>query len=260
MYGRGNVSIGPPITPPIIKNLMIANAVVFVAQGFVPWINEVGAASPAAFWLGSYIWQPFTYMWLHGGLMHIGFNMLALWMFGSQLAMTWGEKRFLRYYLFCGVGAGFVIVSLPWLPVLGGWSVPGDSLTIPTVGASGAVMGVLLAFAFTWPDRTVMLLFPPIPLKAIWLIPLIFVMDLMGPRAASISHIGHLGGVVVGWIYLVREGRTPGAPTLDSLVHKFKRYRMRQKLRMVHDKERREQKERWQRRNDENDDDRPRYH
>ena len=135
----------------------------------------------------------------------------------------------------------------------------GDSLTIPTVGASGAVMGVLLAYSFSWPDRTIMLLFPPIPLKAIWLIPLIFVMDIAGPQAATISHAGHLGGAVVGWIYLVREGRTPGAPTLDTLKHRYKRYRMRQKLRMVHDRERREQQDRWRDR-DNDDNEPPRFH
>ena len=258
MYGRGNVSIGPPITPPIIKNLIIANAVVFLAQGLFPWINLYGAATPADFWVHGFIWQAFTYMWLHGGLWHIAFNMLALWMFGSQLALTWGEQRFLRYYLVCGVGAGLVIVTLPYLPWLAGWSIPGDSLVIPTVGASGAVMGVLLAFSFTWPDRTIMLIFPPIPLKAIWLIPLLFFMEFAGPAAATISHAGHLGGVVVGWIYLVREGRTPGAPTIQSLKHRYQRYRMRHKIRMVHDKERREQKKRWSERND--DDEPPRFH
>ena len=259
MYGRGNVSFGPPITPPIVKNLIIANVGIFVLQAFFPFIRDYGAASPYAVWIHGYVWQPFTYMWLHAGLWHIAFNMLALWMFGSQLAMTWGEERFLRYYLICGVGAGIVITTLPWLPVVGGWTVSGDSLLIPTVGASGAVMGVLLAFSFTWPERTVMLIFPPIPLKAIWLIPLIFVMDIAGPQAATISHAGHLGGAVVGWIYLVREGRTPGAPTLDTLKHRYKRYRMRQKLRMVHDRERREQQDRWRDR-DNDDNEPPRFH
>ena len=97
-------------------------------------------------------------------------------------------------------------------------------------------MGVLLAFSFTWPDRTIMLMFPPLPQKAIWLIPLLFVMEFAGPQAAAISHAGHLGGVVVGWIYLVREGRTPGAPTLENLKHRFQRYRMRNKLRVVQKK------------------------
>ena len=252
MHGRGNTSFGPPDIPPIVKNLIIANVVVFVAQQALPWLTQMGAATPYLVWREGFFWQPFTYMWLHGGFWHIAFNMFALWMFGSPLAIAWGEQRFIRYYLTCGVGAGFVIATLPWLPVIGGWTVPGDSLVIPTVGASGAVMGVLLAYSFTWPDRTIMLLFPPIPMKAIWLIPLLFIMEFSGPSAAAISHIGHLGGVVVGWIYLVREGRTPGAPTVDVLKHRYKRYRMRQKLRSVHDAEREEQRRRWK--NDRDDD------
>jgi hypothetical protein len=99
-------------------------------------------------------------------------------------------------------------------------------------------MGVLLAFSFTWPDRTIQLLFPPMPLKAIWLIPLLFFFELFSGRS-NVSHVGHLGGVVVGWIYLVREGRTPGAPNLRVLKLRYERYRMRKKLRAVHEEARR---------------------
>jgi membrane associated rhomboid family serine protease len=253
--GRGTSGFGPPVTPPIIKTLIIANAAVFFAQhlgdiGLL--IRGLGAVRPVDVWGHSYVWQPFTYMWLHanGSLMHIGFNMFSLWMFGSPIAAVWGEKRFLRYYIICGVGAGVLIATLPYLTMYAGWGTSPMELQIPTVGASGAVMGVLLAYSFTWPDRTIMLLFPPIPLKAIWLIPLLFFMEFStGP--GNISHVGHLGGVLVGWIYLVREGRTPGAPTLDNLKHRYRRYRMRQKLRAVHDDSRRERQRWWE--NDDND-------
>ncbi|MGH0035858.1 MAG: rhomboid family intramembrane serine protease [Myxococcota bacterium] len=230
MYGRGGyqMGFGPPVTPQVIKNLLIANVAVYVAQILTNhWITAVGAVVPAQVWSGQALWQPFTYMWLHGGLMHIAFNMFALWMFGSPLALTWGDQRFLKYYLVCGVGAGFVIATVPYLF---------DSPTmIPTLGASGAVMGVLLAYSFTWPDRTIMLMFPPIPIKAIWLIPLILVIEFgSDPHGTSnISHAGHLGGVLVGWIYLIREGRTPGALTLDTLKYRWRRYQMRRKLRSV---------------------------
>jgi rhomboid-like protein len=179
-------------------------------------------------------------MWLHspGSPLHIVFNMFALWMFGSQMALHWGDERFLRFYLICGVGAGVLIASVPFIPYIMGtgfWSDP----RIPTLGASGAVMGCLLAYSFTWPSRTIQLIFPPIPIKAIWLIPFIFFMELSsGP--GNVSHLGHLGGVVVGWIYLAREGRTPGVPTIDTLKLKWRRYQMRQKLRAVHEEERRD--------------------
>ena len=101
------MGIGPTVIPPIVKGLLIANAVVFVLQQMIG-LNGF-ALFPALVLQGGYLWQPFTYMWLHGGLGHIAMNMFVLWMFGSQLAMVWGAKRFLRYYLLCGVGAGFLI-------------------------------------------------------------------------------------------------------------------------------------------------------
>jgi len=116
-------------------------------------------------------------------------------------------------------------------------------------------MGVLLAYSFIWPDRTIMLLFPPIPMKAIYLIPLIFVLEWMSSGSSNVSHVGHLAGVLIGWIYLVNEGRTPGAPTLQSLLLKWRRYRMRQKIRAVHHEDRRD-RQRWQK--DRKDDDDPR--
>jgi len=242
------MSFGPPQTPEIIKNLMIANGAVFIAQVLGPSIGfdvtRFGVVQPAAVWEDFQLWRVFTYMWLHSptSFLHIAFNMFALWMFGSSLALLWGEQRFLRYYLTCGVGAGFLIASIP---VLLGWmGLASESEYFGfTLGASGAVMGVLLAYSFTWPDRTIMLLFPPIPMKAIYLIPLIFLMEWIS-SAQNVSHIGHLAGVLVGWIYLVNEGRTPGAPTPQSLLLKWRRYRMRQKIRAVHREDRRD-RDRW---------------
>lgn len=250
MYGRGGAqfSFGPPQTPEIIKNLLIANGVVFIAQLIGPRlgfdVTGFGVVQPAAVWGDFQIWRIFTYMWLHSptSIMHIAFNMLSLWMFGSSLALVWGEERFLRYYLVCGTGAGFMIASLPFL--LGMVGIPSSiaDLTGVTLGASGAVMGVLLAYSFTWPDRTIMLLFPPIPIRAIYLIPVLFVMEWMSSATSgghtNVSHTGHLAGVLVGWIYLLNEGRTPGAPTLNSFVLKWRRYRMRQKIKAVHKEDR----------------------
>ena len=254
MYGSGGnrMGIGPPVTPPVIMNIMIANGVVFLAQMATSdgrghdMVSAVGSVTPIEVWQGGEFWQPFTYMWLHStaSLTHILFNMFSLWMFGSTLAMYWGEQRFLRYYLTCGFGAGFLIATMPYLSNILGFPAP---IHIPTLGASGAVYGVLLAFSFTWPDRKIMLLFPPIPLKALWLIPLLFVMErFFGPP--NVSTIGHLGGVIVGWIYLLNEGMTPGAPTLQSLQHRWKRYQMRQRLRSVKMEEDRD-RERWRDKN-----------
>jgi membrane associated rhomboid family serine protease len=258
LNGRGGNSMGfgPPVTPQVIKNIMIANAVVFIAQTLMydgmslDPVATFGAVRPSDVWQRGMFWQPFTYMWLHStqSLTHVLFNMFSLWMFGSTLATYWGDQRFLRYYLTCGFGAGFLIATMPYLSIILGFPA---SIDTPTLGASGAVYGILLAFSFTWPERKIMLLFPPIPIKALWLIPLLFVMErLFGPP--NVSTIGHLGGVIVGWMYLLNEGQTPGAPTLQSLSHRWKRYQMRQKLRAVKNDEERDRK-RWR---DENRSDR----
>jgi membrane associated rhomboid family serine protease len=218
---------GPPVTPPIIKKLMLANVAVFVAQILIPNLTPAGVVGPERVWVEREIWRPFTYMWLHNISvmpLHLAMNMFMLWMFGSELALHWGDKRFLRYYLNCGFGAGILIATVPFLPGLAGWPPWTEELTKTTLGASGAVMGVLLAYSFTYPYSTIQLIFPPIPLRAIWLIPFVLVMDLM-TGSSNVSHLGHLGGVVVGWIYLVYEGKTPGAPTFETLKRRFQRFR-----------------------------------
>ena len=103
MHGRGQQTpgfgIGPPVTPPVVKNLLIALGVIFVAQHVIlgPGAVRVLSVQPLSVWQHGLLWQPFTYMWLHGGFWHIAFNMFALWMFGSPLAQTWGDQRFIRY-------------------------------------------------------------------------------------------------------------------------------------------------------------------
>jgi membrane associated rhomboid family serine protease len=250
VYGRGQrpvMSFGPPLTPPVIQYLIIANLAVFFAQFTVSGVNEYGAVRPYLVWHEGYVWQPFTYMWMHGSLGHILMNMFVLWMFGSQVALAWGPRKFLRFYLLCGVGAGFVIATWPYLIM----NLTPEALLIPTVGASGAIYGVLLAYSMIWPDRVIALLFPPITFRAIWLIPGMFLLTLLF-GGSGISHIGHLGGILVGWLYLRRKGEA-GAHILSfqHLKHRYKRYRMRQKLRAIHYEE-------WER-NRSKDNDR-RYH
>ena len=243
MYGRGyprggGVGFGPPVTPQIIKQLLIAHAVAFALQFLI--VRAPGgmpfSVVPAAVWQGGYLWQPFTYMWLHGGLFHIGMNMFVLWMFGSQVAMAWGTRRFLRYYLTCGIGAGWLIATYPYL--LSAVGVPSADLFIPTLGASGAVYGVMLAYSLIWPDRTIMLIFPPVAFRAIWLIPILFFFELYSGQS-NVSHVGHLGGVLVGWLYLRRSSEAAGLPrlSLERLKYRWRRYRMRQRLRAVQNEE-----------------------
>jgi membrane associated rhomboid family serine protease len=241
LYGRGysggggGLGFGPPVTPPVIKQILIANAVVYFAQ-IIGLVGMVFAASPIEFWKSGYLWQPFTYMWMHSpqSMFHIVGNMFTLWMFGSQVALVWGPQRFLRFYLICGVGAGLLIVSVPMLLLKLGGDSPAilSMVNAPTLGASGAVFGVLLAYSLTWPDRTIMLIFPPVAFRAIWLIPLLFLMEFQF-GAANVSHTGHLGGVLVGWLLLRSQGDAQGLPSLEQIRWRWRRWRMRRRLRAV---------------------------
>ncbi len=253
MYGRGQqpgMRIGPPVTPPVIKQILIANAVVFLAQQLSHEVTIYGSVIPIAFWQLGYLWQPITYMWLHADFWHIAMNMFMLWMFGSQVAMAWGPKRFLRFYLICGVGAGLIIATYPYLM----YSARPSAILLPTLGASGAVFGVLLAYSLTWPDRTIMLIFPPVAFRAIWLIPGLFLMTMLSSGGRNISHIGHLGGVIVAWFYLRRMGHAHPLFSMRQLKSRWKRHQMRKKLREI----RYEDFEAQRRERDEDDD--RRYH
>ncbi len=224
-YGY-RTSFGPSVTPQIIKNLMIANVAVFVAQLVIPPLTGLGVDIPERVWGHFEFWRPFTYMWLHniGGMpLHLLMNMFMLWMFGSEIAEHWGEKRFLRYYVTCGVGAGLLIATVPYLPGLAGWTPLTEELSKSTLGASGSVIGVVLAFSFTWPERRIQLIFPPVSFRAIWLIPLLLLME-FSTGSEEVSHVGHLGGLLVAWSYLVNEGKTPGTPTFETMKIRFHRW------------------------------------
>jgi membrane associated rhomboid family serine protease len=229
-YGSSGFGFGPAFTPPLIINLMIANAVVFVADlSLGHALSSIGAVNPRAVWQGGQLWQPFTYMWLHGNFLHLAFNMLTLWMFGSTLVMAWGPQRFLRFYLLCGVGAGLILAVFPYLLYPLGFH---GGIYHHTLGASGAIYGVLLAYSLTWPDRVIALIFPPVAFRAIWMIPIFFVMNLMS--GGNVSHLGHLGGVVVGWLYMRRHGGA-GIQQLSwaQVKHRFQRWRMRRRLKAI---------------------------
>jgi membrane associated rhomboid family serine protease len=223
----------------VVKAIIAVNCAVYLVQrldgsgAFTAWLS----LTPRAVWEYGAVWQIATYMWLHAteSVLHLVFNMFGLWMFGSQVAAAWGTARFLRFYLICGIGAGVLIAAWPGLMELFGVS---SNYRIPTLGASGAVYGVLLAFSLLWPDRTILLLFPPIPLKAIWFIPFLFFMEVIsGP--SNVSHVGHLGGVLVGFVALRAMGHG-GRIGLGQLRWRFRRWRMRRQLRAVRLEELRE--------------------
>jgi membrane associated rhomboid family serine protease len=215
---------GPGFVPDVIKWLIGINVAVFVAQSFTG-ITPLFAVESHAVWQRLEVWRLATYMWIHGGPWHLIVNMLTLWMFGSDVAAAWGTRRFLRYYLLSGIGAGGIIAV--WNGLLETIGMGGPSYTL---GASGAIYAVLLAYSLLWPDRTVMFIFPPIPIRALYFIPFLFVLDLIF-ATPGISHAGHLGGVVVGFLLLLGSG--DAGVTISQLQYRFRRWRMRNKLRAL---------------------------
>ncbi len=180
--------------PPVVMNLIIINCLALMATTIFPVIQlYLGLHTPQSDYFKLY--QVVTYMFLHGGLSHLFFNMFALWMFGRTLENVLGSKRFLIYYMACGVGAGLLQLSIGIL-----------SPYYLTVGASGAVFGLLLAFGVLFPNAVIMLLIPPIPIKAKWFVIIYGLMELMlGVRNSAgdnVAHFAHLGGMIWGFILL----------------------------------------------------------
>jgi membrane associated rhomboid family serine protease len=205
-------SWGGTLTP-AIRNIIIACTGVFLVQTllklFFPasatiWFqNEFGLVPLAVTHLFR-IWQPLTYLFLHDGILHILFNMLFLWMFGSDLERAWGTHRFYVYFFLTGIGAGLINVLVKTLLDPHG---TGLSVAIPTIGASGAIYGVLLAAAIMFPDRQIWLIpFPvqiPMKIYVAGAIAIEFFMTL-GTGGDNVSHVTHLGGALVGYLYLRR--------------------------------------------------------
>ena len=193
------LSYKPTLFTDAIKVLVTINFCIFVLQSiaraenlFFPLFGLV----PKLVWSELMIWQPFTYMFFHGGIWHVLINMFVLWMFGNELERLWGKKFFLNYYFTTGVGAGLVTMIF------------GLNSMTPIVGASGAVYGVLLAYGVIYPNRQVYL-YGLIPIKSIW-----FVIGVGGiaflssfNEMSQISHLTHLSGMIIGYLLLKKPVR-----------------------------------------------------
>jgi membrane associated rhomboid family serine protease len=181
---------------PGVKNLLLANIGVFILQMFAPGLDRVMieyfGLVPILALQHLFIWQFVTYMFLHGGLGHIFFNMFALWMFGVELERTWGTREFLKFYFLTGIAAGLSTAVFSW------------GSNIPTIGASGAIYGILAAYALFFPDRYVYL-YLLFPIKMKYLAIILGVLEFVAARnqaQSGIAHVAHLGGMVVGYFYL----------------------------------------------------------
>ncbi len=191
--------------PTITRNLLIINVIVFIAQLVVDAQSGYGMTYYGGlhFFLTDsfHIWQPFTYMFLHSDFMHIFFNMFALWMFGRTIELTFGAKRFLIYYLVCGIGAGVCqeLVQLCSLLFFNTLSVGA------TIGASGAIYAILLAFGMSYPNERIFIFPIPFPIKAKWFVMIYVVIELymaMGSSGDGVAHTAHLGGMLAGFLLI----------------------------------------------------------
>jgi membrane associated rhomboid family serine protease len=186
-------SFGYGLTP-IIKKLLIIMAAVFFLQTMVSGrITLYLGLVPVLVWKEYFLWQLFTYIFLHGGISHLLFNLLALWMFGGELENYWGSKKFTHYFFFCGIGAAVcTVVFTPFQH-------------IPVIGASGAIYGLLLAYGWLFPRRPIYVYFLlPIPAKYFVIIygVLEFFYFSRGGTGGGVAHLTHLGGLLFGLIYL----------------------------------------------------------
>lgn len=201
----------PENFPPVVKNLIIINAIFYLATGLLVkdpiYFNghEVGLIEILALWpINSELFKPyqvFTHMFTHASLGHIFFNMFNLWMFGRILENVWGPKRFLTFYFICGIAAAAVYLGQQYLT--GGFH--------PAVGASGAVMGVMVGFAYLFPNTELMLIFFPVPIKAKWIIIFMIGVDLfsgLGSASTGIAHWAHLGGAAAGFVLVYFWNKT----------------------------------------------------
>jgi membrane associated rhomboid family serine protease len=188
----------PPL-PPITKALMLACVAGFCLNLFIP-LGQWFALWPLA--SGNFMpWQVLSYAFLHGDTLHLFFNMLGLWMFGSELEQMWGSRRYWQFLLAAVLVAALTQLLITFLA----------GSPVPTVGASGALFGLLLAFGMLFPNRTIMPLFPPIPMKARNFVILFGGIELlMGVWGGSgIAHFAHLGGMLGGWL-MIRHWRRSG--------------------------------------------------
>jgi membrane associated rhomboid family serine protease len=179
---------------PLVRTLVIINVIVFVLQNFA---SQFAITEYLSLWpIGSEFFEPyqfFTYMFAHGSFSHIFFNMFALASFAPILEQYWGEKKFLFFYLATGIGAGVIYAAIHY------FLIPGNGIML---GASGALYGIMMAFGMIFPNLELMLLFPPIPIKAKYMVFVMGFITYLMDRSGTVAHLAHFGGAFVAFIII----------------------------------------------------------
>src|SRR5688500_14601338 len=199
-YGRPTAmsySFGPGPMTPAVKAIIFANIAMFVLSLFFQQqLNDYLGLIPQAVVERGWLWQVTTYMFLHAGPLHILFNMLGVWMFGTELERLWGTRAFAKYYAITGIGAGVVAIAASFLPV----GALQSTYASVTIGASGALYGILLVYALRWPERPILLILIPVPAK--YFVMIYGALALLSVGDPRVSAAAHLGGLLVGYLYL----------------------------------------------------------
>jgi membrane associated rhomboid family serine protease len=220
-------AFGPgPITP-AVKWIIWTNVAAFIAGLAFHQIQDYLGLVPQDVIERRWIWQPVTYMFLHAGFFHILFNMLGIWMFGVELERMWGTRFFLKYYAITGVGAAISTILVGLLP----YAPTAATYGAMTIGASGALYGLLVAYALYFPDRPIlMFLLFPVPAKFfVIIIGAISFLSATGAGSPAVAHVAHLGGIVFGYLYL-RGGRGGLTAEIKYRYLKWKMNRLRRKF------------------------------
>lgn len=226
-YGVSH-SFGPGPVTPAVKALLLVNIGVFLLELILSDLLVLLGLRPQSVLESGWVWQPVTYMFLHDprAFTHILFNMLGIWMFGVELERLWGTKFFVRYYFVTGIGAALTSIVVSLLP----FSFASEVYGATTVGASGALYGLLLAYGYYYPDRPIlMFLLFPIPAKYfVMIIGAISFLSAIG-GGSSVAHATHLGGLLVGYLYL-RSGRGGMMAEIKYRWVKWKMNRIRRRF------------------------------
>ena len=219
-------SFGPGPLTPAVKALLVANTVMFVATFVVSDLPRLLGLHPPTVITGFAIWQLVTYLFLHGSFFHILFNMLTLWMFGVELERMWGTKYFTQYYFIAGIGAGLTQVILGILP----FPFAESFYSSVTIGASGAIYGLLLAYAMYFPNRPIYMYFVfPVPARIF--VAILGAISLLSAMSGGggVAHTAHLGGIAAGYFYL-KSGRLHPISEIKYRFLKWRINRMRRKF------------------------------
>jgi membrane associated rhomboid family serine protease len=235
-----SVRFGPGPLTPAVRSLIILNVAGYLVSLVLPSISIWGGLIPALVFERWWIWQPVTYMFLHGGLFHLLFNMLALWMFGVDLERLWGTRFFTRFYLVAGLGAAASTLIMSLLPFGFAEALYGSV----TVGASGAIYGLLVAFAMMYPHRPIDLyMLFPIPARIfVIIIGAISFLSSVSEARGGVAHAAHLGGLLAGYLYLA--GRRSLWSAARSQWLRWRLARMRRRF-DVHDGGRKDGRGPW---------------